>query len=247
MASLQVPGISASEALQLQSQLKPSHFDLTRLIRPNILSLQPYRCARDDYQSGTLLDANENSLGPSLPPSGTSSSSGKANGSATVANGIHPADPTAAGDDDDHLSHLSLHRYPDPSLFGIRTRLTSLRSLPSESYVFLGVGSDEVLDLIQRVIGVPGKDKICICPPTYGMYSVCAAVNDLEVVKVPLKVEAEGEERFTLDVDKVSGAGLLRDSRVPALTDAPVWRRNQDSIYSRVRSIHQDSLPLLPR
>ncbi|KAG8756524.1 histidinol-phosphate transaminase [Serendipita sp. 396] len=42
------------------------HFSLEAIIRPNILALQPYRCARDDYQSGILLDANENSYGHSI-------------------------------------------------------------------------------------------------------------------------------------------------------------------------------------
>jgi histidinol-phosphate aminotransferase len=42
-------------------------FDLRNAVRPNIFSLKPYRCARDDYCEGILLDANENSHGPSLP------------------------------------------------------------------------------------------------------------------------------------------------------------------------------------
>lgn len=104
---------------------------------------------------------------------------------------------TGAGSDDP----LALHRYPNPSLYGIKPALQKLRGLPSESYVFLGVGSDEVLDLIQRCCARPGVDKILICPPTYGMYSVCAAVNDLEVVKVPLITEGG---KFSLDVEKVS-------------------------------------------
>jgi len=46
---------------------KPSHFKLDQAIRSNILALSPYRCARDDYDKGILLDANENSLGHALP------------------------------------------------------------------------------------------------------------------------------------------------------------------------------------
>ena len=42
----------------------PDH--IKKLIRPNILTLEPYRCARDDYDSGILLDANENAYGPPL-------------------------------------------------------------------------------------------------------------------------------------------------------------------------------------
>lgn len=168
----------------------PPHFKLEHLIRPNILSLEPYRCARDDYQSGILLDANENSLGHSLPPSSSiPHNPGTSNGSSTA---------VAASESDDPLS---LNRYPDPGLFGIKDSLAQLRGVPNDAFVFLGVGSDEVLDLVQRVCCRPGKDKILICPPTYGMYSVCAAVNDLEVVKVPLIVEGG---KFALDVEAVN-------------------------------------------
>jgi hypothetical protein len=45
----------------------PPHFDIEAVIRPNILSLEPYRAARDDYDSGILLDANENAVGHSIP------------------------------------------------------------------------------------------------------------------------------------------------------------------------------------
>lgn len=168
---------------------KPAHFKLENLIRPNILSLEPYRCARDDYQSGILLDANENSLGHSLPPKSViPHNPGTSNGATSV--------QSSEADDP-----LSLNRYPDPGLFGIKDSLAQLRGVPNDKFVFLGVGSDEVLDLVQRVCCRPGKDKILICPPTYGMYSVCAAVNDLEVVKVPLIVEGG---KFALDVDAVN-------------------------------------------
>ena len=42
-------------------------FDIGAIIRPNILTLEPYRCARDDFKTGILLDANENTHGPALP------------------------------------------------------------------------------------------------------------------------------------------------------------------------------------
>lgn len=41
---------------------------LADLVRANIRELTPYRCARDDYSDGVLLDANENSFGPALAP-----------------------------------------------------------------------------------------------------------------------------------------------------------------------------------
>lgn len=144
-----------------------SHFSLQSLIRKNIWDLHPYRCARDDYQSGILLDANENALGPSLPEMEAS---------------------------------LNLHRYPDPSQVHVKSLVAQLRDLPSPEHVFLGVGSDEVIDLLMRVCCNPGRDKILITPPTYGMYSVCAQVNDLTTVKVPLLLD---NSSFQVPVDEV--------------------------------------------
>src|SRR5690349_7135890 len=54
--------IDDSLAMSANTDLRPD-FDLNSIVRPNILALKPYRCARDDYQSGVLLDANENSYG----------------------------------------------------------------------------------------------------------------------------------------------------------------------------------------
>ncbi|PWN97026.1 putative histidinol-phosphate transaminase [Tilletiopsis washingtonensis] len=193
MTASAIPGL-APQAAAAVAQLKPAHFELERIIRPNILSLAPYRCARDDYQSGILLDANENSLGHSLP--GASQASGSGSNGAGAGAASLTASPAAAA----AIDALGLNRYPDPSLFGVKPTLARLRGLPSEDHVMLGVGSDEVLDLLQRITCRPGQDKIMICPPTYGMYSVCAAVNDVQVVKVPLKT-AGGD--FGLDVPQI--------------------------------------------
>jgi histidinol-phosphate aminotransferase len=55
--------------------------------------------------------------------------------------------------------------------------------------LFVGVGSDEAIDNLLRCFCTPGKDKILTCPPTYGMYTVSACVNDVSVVPVPLLVK----------------------------------------------------------
>ncbi|RXK35252.1 histidinol-phosphate transaminase [Tremella mesenterica] len=169
----------------------PPHFSLEPLIRPNILALQPYRCARDDYDSGILLDANENAIGPSLPflLFDTSSEPSKVNGSNNV--GLT-------------LSELeSLNRYPSPTHDDLKRRIASFRGVPNEDWVFLGVGSDEVVDLLFRVLCVPGKDRVLVTPPTYGMYKVCAAMNDVGVVSVPLITEGG---KFQLDEEKLEEA-----------------------------------------
>ncbi|KAF8605713.1 histidinol-phosphate aminotransferase [Ceratobasidium sp. AG-I] len=159
----------------------PAHFDIEQVIRPNILSLHPYRCARDDYQSGVLLDANENALGHSIPLEHAQN-----------------LDPAANG----HLS-LDLHRYPDPAQNEIKSRIAKLRNVSGVDRVFLGVGSDEVIDLLMRVCCRPEHDKILVTPPTYGMYGVTAQVNDIGVVKVPLLV---GNSEFQLDMPGIKKA-----------------------------------------
>ncbi|KAJ8082542.1 histidinol-phosphate transaminase [Marasmius tenuissimus] len=166
---------------------KPSHFDIERVIRSNILALHPYRCARDDYKEGILLDANENALGHSISTSSDE----------VFSQELKPS------------LDLDLHRYPDPSHDPIKDRIKNLRSISGIDHIFLGVGSDEVIDLLMRVCVTPGgQEKILITPPTYGMYSVCAQVNDVGVVKVPLELSGDKGEggangRFSVQVDAV--------------------------------------------
>ena len=66
--------------------------------------------------------------------------------------------------------------------------------------IFLGNGSDEAIDLLFRIFCEPGKDNIIIFPPTYGMYEVCAEVNNIEVKKVPLTTS------FQLDMDALEAS-----------------------------------------
>lgn len=81
------------------------------------------------------------------------------------------------------------------------------RSLKPDN-LFVGVGSDEVIDALLRCFCTPGHDKILTCPPTYGMYAVSAQVNDLEVVKVPL--------------DTASGFSLRPEAINQALSSDPL-------------------------
>ena len=172
------------------STVKPDHFNIEQVLRPNILALHPYRCARDEYQEGILLDANENALGHSIPRPSESTN-------VSVDLQMNPS-----------TLDLNLHRYPDPSHNTIKSRIASLRSIPGPDHVFLGVGSDEVIDLLMRVCVAPGKEKVLITPPTYGMYAVCAQVNDVGVTKCELELggsAGEGGERgrFSLRVEEV--------------------------------------------
>lgn len=93
-----------------------------------------------------------------------------------------------------------MHRYPSPTHYDVKERLCHLRDVPSVDNIFLGVGSDEVIDLLFRIACIPGRDRVLVCPPTYGMYSVCAQINDAEVVKVNLDVT---DGAFRPKVDEV--------------------------------------------
>ena len=77
------------------------------------------------------------------------------------------------------------NRYPDPIQSKLKEKISSIKGVPSQN-IFLGNGSDEAIDLLFRIFCNPGKDNVIIFPPTYGMYEVCAAMNDVQVKKVPL-------------------------------------------------------------
>ena len=98
---------------------------LDSLVRPNILRLLPYTCARNEYTGEALawLDANENS---------------RIDG---------------------------LNRYPDPLQLEVKRRLAEIRGVTPDR-IFLGVGSDECIDITYRVFCRPGIDNVVAIDPT---------------------------------------------------------------------------------
>ncbi|OAA55043.1 histidinol-phosphate aminotransferase [Niveomyces insectorum RCEF 264] len=170
-------------------------FNLQTCARPNILALEPYRCARDDYKDdGThvLLDANENAYGP---PFAAAANDAKTTTETTAATTTTPSSSAlAAAADAAGFDLLGLHRYPDPHQVDLKQQLCALRTSRAHAarpvltpdHLFVGVGSDEAIDALLRCFCVPGRDRILVCPPTYGMYSVAAQVNDVGLVRVPL-------------------------------------------------------------
>jgi histidinol-phosphate aminotransferase len=94
---------------------------------------------------------------------------------------------------------VNFNRYPDPLQWQLKFELARIKGVPAEN-IFIGNGSDEVIDLAYRIFCNPGKDNVIICPPTYGMYEVSANINDVEIRKVLLTKD------FQLDVDAVLNA-----------------------------------------
>lgn len=79
----------------------------------------------------------------------------------------------------------NFNRYPDPLQLQLKAKISGVKGVPIEN-IFLGNGSDEVIDLLYRAVCNPGVDNVIITPPTYGMYEVSANINDVFVKKVPL-------------------------------------------------------------
>jgi histidinol-phosphate aminotransferase len=90
-----------------------------------------------------------------------------------------------------------LNRYPDPHQKLLKEKISEIKVVPASS-IFIGNGSDEVIDLTFRIFCNPGKDKALIFTPTYGMYEVSAEINDVELVKIPLTTE------FQIDFDALA-------------------------------------------
>lgn len=79
------------------------------------------------------------------------------------------------------------NRYPDPHQRRLKARLSAIKGVPAEN-IFIGNGSDEAIDLIFRIFCEPREDNVVAIAPSYGMYKVAAAINDIEVREVHLDV-----------------------------------------------------------
>jgi histidinol-phosphate aminotransferase len=148
-------------------------FNLDKLVRENIKSLKPYSSARHEFkgEAAVFLDANENSYGSSV---------------------LLPS-PKGEG------PGMRLNRYPDPLQWQLKFEIAKIKGVPAEN-IFIGNGSDEVIDLAYRIFCEPGKDNVVICPPTYGMYEVSADINDVAIKKINLTKE------FNLDTEGILNA-----------------------------------------
>ena len=142
-------------------------FDLNKLVRDNIKNLTPYSSARHEFTGKASVFLDANENAFGSPGSAASGD--------------------AAG---------SYNRYPDPLQWQLKFQLARIKGVPAEN-IFIGNGSDEVIDLAFRIFCDPGKDNVIICPPTYGMYEVSANINDVAVKKVNLT------GAFQLDVNGI--------------------------------------------
>lgn len=145
-------------------------FNLDYLVRENIKNLAPYSTARHEFTG--------------------------------VASTMLDANENAMGSPvtlDIHERHKALNRYPDPMQLTLKKRIGGIKGIPVEN-IFTGNGSDEAIDVLFRIFCEPGIDNVIVLPPTYGMYAVCAAINNVQVKEVPLNSD------FQMDIQAIADA-----------------------------------------
>ncbi|MBR2150477.1 MAG: histidinol-phosphate transaminase [Prevotella sp.] len=91
------------------------------------------------------------------------------------------------------------NRYPDPLQRDLKKMLEKVKGVPAEN-IFLGNGSDEAIDLPYRIFCEPGRDNVVAIEPTYGMYKVCADINNVEYRPVLL------DENYEFQADRLLAA-----------------------------------------
>lgn len=105
--------------------------------------------------------------------------------------------------------HAPYNRYPDPLQKELKELIASLKGVRRKQ-IFLGNGSDEAIDLVFRTFCKPGVDNVVAIDPTYGMYQVCADVNDVEYRKVLLDANYHfTADKVMLSVDEYTKAIFL--------------------------------------
>ncbi|MAT57803.1 MAG: histidinol-phosphate transaminase [Ignavibacteriae bacterium] len=96
-------------------------------------------------------------------------------------------------------SNLQLNRYPDPNQNILRDKLSNYLKIKKEN-LFVGVGSDEIIDLLVRIFCEPRIDNVIITEPTYGMYKVACDISNVAAKTVPLNNE------FQLDINSIKNS-----------------------------------------
>jgi len=111
----------------------------------------------------------------------------------------NPADPDA-----------HCRRYPEPQPPALQTALAQLYGVGAEQ-LLIGRGSDEAIDLLVRALCRPGVDAVLSTPPVFGMYAVCARLQNAPLIEVPLR---DGEAGFVTDVDAIAVAARHGKARL---------------------------------
>ncbi len=158
-------------------------FNLEHIVRKNIWNLKPYSSARSEFNLYGDTDAARLTL---------------------LDANENPNDPLQQ---ELAAATQNLNRYPDPLQSEVKDVLSELKGIPVDQ-IFVGNGSDEAIDLLYRIFCEPGVDQAITCPPTYGMYEVSAAINNVKVIEFPLTAS------FHLDIDKILTSKAFKEAKL---------------------------------
>jgi len=159
--------------------------NIKRLLRPHLRSMTPYLSARRTMSGGTIwLNANES-----------------------------PYTPFSANDNFTALGTDRLNRYPNFQSSSLNSAFAHYAGIIPEQ-VMSHRGSDEGIDLLIRAFCEPGTDSVLICPPTYGMYSIAAQLNNNRTVNVPLVLR---NESYQLNLNAIANALSSSDLSVKVI------------------------------
>lgn len=104
--------------------------------------------------------------------------------------------------------NTTLNRYPDPRQLRLKQTIASIKKVAAEK-IFLGNGSDEAIDLLIRAFCEPGTDNILSIKPTYGMYKVCADINNVEFREVLLTTDFQPDTTQLLNASDANSKLLF--------------------------------------
>jgi len=104
----------------------------------------------------------------------------------------------------------SARRYPEPQPVALRARLAALYGCDPEQ-LLIGRGSDEAIDLLVRALCEPGRDAVLVTPPVFGMYAVCARLQNAPLVEVPLQ---DTGDALVADIDAIIAAALAGNTKL---------------------------------
>jgi len=101
-------------------------------------------------------------------------------------------------------------RYPEPQPQALRTQLAALYGCSADQ-LLIGRGSDEAIDLLVRALCQPGRDAVLVTPPVFGMYAVCARLQNAPLLEVPLR---DSGDALVADIDAIIAAALSGNAKL---------------------------------
>lgn len=107
----------------------------------------------------------------------------------------------------------NLRRYPQPQPEALRARLAEVYGVRAEQ-LLIGRGSDEAIDLLVRALCVAGQDAIAIAPPVFGMYAVCARLQNARILEAPLRDPSADGAMWSPDLDALRALALEGGAKI---------------------------------